>query len=511
MQLLETDKKISSALISVYQKENLEGIIRKMHELSIKLYATGGSKEFIESLNIPVISVEAITNFPSILGGRVKTLHPGIFGGILNRRGNQDDRREIKEHNIPDIDLVIVDLYPFESTMASNADESEIIEKIDIGGISLIRAAAKNFNDVLIIPSVDQYPFLSKILEENSGTSSLNERKLMASVAFNVSSHYDTSIFNFFNRTEDLPVFKSSVQKYRTLRYGENPHQKAIFFGDFNELFDQLHGKEISYNNMLDIDAAVSLMAEFSEPTVAIIKHTNACGLASRANLFDAWNQALEADTVSAYGGIICTNQQVDIKTATEMNKIFFEVLITPGFDEEALNILRQKKNRILLLQKKTAMPVKQFRTILNGVAYQDLDNHSEIIKDMQVVTIKRPSPEQFNDLEFANKVVKHLKSNAIVLVKNKQMLGCGVGQTSRVDSLHQAISKARHFGFDLNGAVMASDAFFPFPDCVEIAGNAGIKAIIQPGGSIKDQESVDYCNCHHLIMAMTGFRHFKH
>lgn len=511
MQLLETDKKISSALISVYQKENLEGIIRKMHELSIKLYATGGSKEFIESLNIPVISVEAITNFPSILGGRVKTLHPGIFGGILNRRGNQDDRREIKEHNIPDIDLVIVDLYPFESTMASNADESEIIEKIDIGGISLIRAAAKNFNDVLIIPSVDQYPFLSKILEENSGTSSLNERKLMASVAFNVSSHYDTGIFNFFNRTEDLPVFKSSVQKYRTLRYGENPHQKAIFFGDFNELFDQLHGKEISYNNMLDIDAAVSLMAEFSEPTVAIIKHTNACGLASRANLFDAWNQALEADTVSAYGGIICTNQQVDIKTATEMNKIFFEVLITPGFDEEALNILRQKKNRILLLQKKTAMPVKQFRTILNGVAYQDLDNHSEIIKDMQVVTIKRPSPEQFNDLEFANKVVKHLKSNAIVLVKNKQMLGCGVGQTSRVDSLHQAISKARHFGFDLNGAVMASDAFFPFPDCVEIAGNAGIKAIIQPGGSIKDQESVDYCNCHHLIMAMTGFRHFKH
>ncbi len=511
MQLLETDKKISSALISVYQKENLEGIIRKMHELSIKLYATGGSKEFIESLNIPVISVEAITNFPSILGGRVKTLHPGIFGGILNRRGNQDDRREIKEHNIPDIDLVIVDLYPFESTVVANANESEIIEKIDIGGISLIRAAAKNFNDVLIIPSVDQYPFLSKILEENSGTSSLNERKLMASVAFNVSSHYDTGIFNFFNRTEDLPVFKSSVQKYRTLRYGENPHQKAIFFGDFNELFDQLNGKEISYNNMLDIDAAVSLMAEFSEPTVAIIKHTNACGLASRANLFDAWNQALEADTVSAYGGIICTNQQVDIKTATEMNKIFFEVLITPGFDEEALNILRQKKNRILLLQKKTAMPVKQFRTILNGVAYQDLDNHSEIIKDMQVVTIKRPSPEQFNDLEFANKVVKHLKSNAIVLVKNKQMLGCGVGQTSRVDSLLQAISKARHFGFDLNGAVMASDAFFPFPDCVEIAGNAGIKAIIQPGGSIKDQESVDYCNCHHLIMAMTGFRHFKH
>ena len=505
------DKKISSALISVYHKENLEGIIRKMHELSIILYATGGSKEFIESLNIPVISVESITNFPSILGGRVKTLHPGIFGGILNRRGNQDDQREIKEHKIPDLDLVIVDLYPFESTVAAKADESEIIEKIDIGGISLIRAAAKNFIDVLIIPSVDQYPFLFKILEENSGTSTLKERKQMASVAFNVSSHYDTGIFNYFNRTEDLPVFKNSIQKYRPLRYGENPHQKAIFFGDFNELFDQLHGKEISYNNLLDIDAAVSLMAEFSETTVAIIKHTNACGIASNPNLIDAWNQALEADNVSAFGGIICTNQLVDKKTAEEMNKIFFEVLIAPGFDDEALKILRQKKNRILLHQKKPVNPLTQFRTILNGVAYQDRDNHSEIIKEMKVVTINSPSTEQFNDLEFANKVVKHLKSNAIVLVKNKQMLGCGVGQTSRVDSLHQAIGKARHFGFDLNGAVMASDAFFPFPDCVEIAGNAGIKAIIQPGGSIKDQESVDYCNCHHLIMVMTGFRHFKH
>ena len=506
-----TDKKIGSALISVYHKENLEGIIRKMHELSITLYATGGSKEFIEGLNIPVISVEAITNFPSILGGRVKTLHPGIFGGILNRRGNQDDRREIKEHKIPDIDLVIVDLYPFESTVAANADDSEIIEKIDIGGISLIRAAAKNFNDVLIIPSVDQYPFLTKILEEKSGTSSLNERKQMASVAFNVSSHYDTGIFNFFNRTEDLPVFKSSIQNYRLLRYGENPHQKAFFFGDFNELFNQLHGKEISYNNLLDIDAAVSLMAEFSEPTVAIIKHTNACGLASNPNLIDGWNQALEADNVSAFGGIICTNHRVDMKTAAEMNKIFFEVLIAPDFDVEALNILRQKKNRILLLQKKTVNPLPQFRTILNGVSYQDRDNHSEMINEMKVVTIKSPSPEQFNDLEFANKVVKHLKSNAIVLVKNKQMLGCGVGQTSRVDSLQQAISKAKHFGFDLNGAVMASDAFFPFPDCVEIAGNAGIKAIIQPGGSIKDQESIDYCNCHHLVMVITGFRHFKH
>lgn len=505
------DKKISSALISVYHKDNLEEIIRRLHELSVTLYATGGTREFIEALNIPVIPVERVTDFPSILGGRVKTLHPGIFGGILYRRENQQDRKEIEEYRIPEIDLVIVDLYPFESTVTSDADESDIIEKIDIGGISLIRAAAKNYNDVLIIPSADQYSFLSGILNEKNGSSSLDERKLMATVAFNVSSHYDTAIFNYFNRTADLSVFKKSILQSRSLRYGENPHQSAIFFGDFNELFDQLHGKEISYNNLLDIDAAVSLMAEFFESTVVIIKHNNACGLASHPILADAWAHALEADPVSAFGGIICTNRRIDATTAAEMHKIFFEVLIAPGFDDDALNILGQKKNRILLLQKKTDIPIKQFRTVLNGVAVQDRDNHTESIKDMRAVTLNDPSPDQYADLEFANKIVKHLKSNAIVLAKNKQMLGCGTGQTSRVDSLHQAINKARHFGFELNGAVMASDAFFPFPDCVEIAGNTGIKAIIQPGGSVKDQESIDYCNCHHLVMVMTGYRHFKH
>ena len=508
---MELDKKIGSALISVYDKVNLEEIIRTMHKLSIKLYATGGTREFIEALNIPVIPVEKVTNFPSILGGRVKTLHPGIFGGILNRRENKKDQSEIEEFGIPNIDLVIVDLYPFESTVALCADESDIIEKIDIGGISLIRAAAKNFNDVLIIPSLKEYSFLLKILKENNGISSLSERKLMAAFAFNVSSHYDTVIFNYFNRSPELPFFKNSILNSLNLRYGENPHQSAKFFGDFSEQFNQLNGKDISYNNLLDIDAAVKLMAEFSEPTVAVIKHNNACGLASNANLVDAWTQALEADPVSAFGGIICSNRRIDAKTAEEMHKIFFEVLIAPGFDDAALETLCRKKNRILILQKKTDVPIKQFRTILNGVVVQESDNHSESIKDMKVVTLKKATPGQYEDLEFANKIVKHLKSNAIVIAKNKQMLGSGVGQTSRVDSLEQAISKARKFGFDLKGAVMASDAFFPFPDCVEIAGNAGVSAIIQPGGSVKDQESIDYCNCHHIVMVLTGYRHFKH
>ncbi len=506
-----SDKKIRSALISVYHKDNLEELIRMMHNLSIQLYATGGTYDFIEALNIPAIPVENITNFPSILGGRVKTLHPTIFGGILNRRENLLDQSEIEAYGIPKIDLVIVDLYPFELTLASDAVESDIIEKIDIGGISLIRAAAKNFNDVLIIPSANQYAFLSKILKENNGNSTLIERKLMASHAFNVSSNYDTAIFNYFNRSADIPVFKSSIMQSLSLRYGENPHQSAKFFGDFYQLFDQLHGKEISYNNLLDIDAAVSLMSEFTETTVSILKHTNTCGVASDSILIDAWYRALEADPISAFGGVICTNHKIDAKTAEEMNKIFFEVLISPGFDDEALLILKQKKNRILLLQKKTDIPKKQFRTILNGVAVQDRDCHSESVEEMKLMTLIKPSPDQYKDLEFANKIVKHLKSNSIVLAKNKQLIGFGTGQTSRIDSLEQAISKARHFGFELNGAVMASDAFFPFPDCVEIAGNAGIKAIIQPGGSVKDKESIDYCNCHRLTMVMTGFRHFRH
>ena len=508
---MNQDRKIGSALISVYHKDNLENIVRSLHKLSVKLYATGGTREFIEALNIPVIPVENVTDFPSILGGRVKTLHPRIFGGILGRRENKNDLQEMNKFLVPAIDLVIVDLYPFESTVASGADQSSIIEKIDIGGISLIRAAAKNYMDVLIIPSSGQYSFLTKLLEEKNGMSSLDDRKLMAATAFSITSHYDTAIFGYFNITEELPVFKRSILQSRSLRYGENPHQRAIFYGDFNSLFDQLQGKEISYNNLLDIDAAVSLMTEFSEPTVAIIKHNNACGLASSSGLLDAWILALEADPVSAFGGIICTNQMVDSKAAAEMDKIFFEVLIAPGYERDALQILSRKKNRIILLQKKNELPAKMFRTVLNGIAEQDRDNHTESVSDMKVVTLGNPTRTQYDDLEFANKIVKHQKSNTIVIAKNKQLLGCGTGQTSRVDSLLQAIHKAKHFGFDLKGSVMSSDAFFPFPDCVEIAGNAGISAIIQPGGSIKDQESIDYCNCHHLVMVTTGYRHFKH
>lgn len=505
------EKKINSALISVYHKDNLEGIISNLHKLGVVIYATGGTQDFIEKLKVPVVPVESITEFPEVFGGRVKTLHPKIFGGILNRREYENDVAEKKRFDIPDIDLVVVDLYPFEKTIASVVDEESIIEKIDIGGISLIRAAAKNFNDVLIIPSAEQYSFLSKILNEKKGITTLTERKSMAATAFNVSSHYDNAIFEYFNRTEKKSVFKKSIQQARTLRYGENPHQQAKYYGDFEGLFDQLHGKEISYNNLLDIDAAVSLIAEFSEPTVAIIKHTNACGLATHDKLLNAWTKALEADPVSAFGGIICMNRCVDAAIATEMNKIFFEVLIAPEFKPDAIEILKQKKNRILLLQKKTEFPSRHFKTVLNGVAEQDRDSHTETMDDMKIVTLTAPTDEQFKDLEFANKIVKHLKSNTIVIAKKRQLLGCGTGQTSRVDALQQAISKAKYFGFDLDGAVMSSDAFFPFPDCVEIAGNAGIKAIIQPGGSIKDQESIDYCNCHKLSMVTTGYRHFKH
>jgi phosphoribosylaminoimidazolecarboxamide formyltransferase/IMP cyclohydrolase len=508
---MKADKKITSALISVYHKESLDVLIRELHKLNVKLYATGGTQDFIESLGIPVIPVEEITEYPSILGGRVKTLHPRIFGGILSRRENQLDISEAEKHGIPAIDLVIVDLYPFEETVRSGAGESDIIEKIDIGGISLIRAAAKNFNDVLIVPSANEYNFLSDLLKEKNGYSSLSDRKKMAACAFNVSSHYDSAIFSYFNETEELPVFKKSILQSRTLRYGENPHQKALYFGDFNKMFDQLHGKEISYNNLLDMDAAVSILAEFTEPTVVIIKHNNACGLASSSDLNEAWLKALQADPVSAFGGVIGANCTINAALASEINKIFFEVLIAPGFDADALSILNQKKNRILLVLKENKIPATQFRTVLNGVAVQDRDNHTETKNDMKVVTAVTPTVEQYDDLEFANKIVKHLKSNTIVLARNRQLQGSGTGQTSRVDALHQAIQKARSFGFDLNGSVMASDAFFPFPDCVEIADKAGIKAVIQPGGSVKDQESVDYCNNHQLSMVITGYRHFKH
>lgn len=508
---MEFIKKIKSALISVYHKDNLEEIIIGLHKLNITLYATGGTQEFIEALKIPVIPVESITDFPSILGGRVKTLHPRVFGGILGRRANIEDVSEMEEYKIPDIDLVIVDLYPFEQTVAAGSSEEAIIEKIDIGGVSLIRAAAKNFKDVLIIPSVSQYASLLEIIKESNGSSSFDQRKKMAAYAFDITSHYDTAIFNYFNKKAEIPRFKQSLAEVKNLRYGENPHQQAMFFGKFDEFFDQLNGKEISFNNLLDIDAAAGLIAEFTEPTVLIVKHNNSCGIASADNAANAWKKALEGDPISAFGGVICSNRKIDALLASEINKIFFEVIIAPEFDDAARDLLSLKKNRILLRQKKYDLPGKIYRTVLNGVAYQDRDMHTETKSDMKTVTKKNPEESQFDDLEFANKIVKHLKSNTIVIAKNKQLLGSGTGHTSRVDALQQAISKAKHFGFDLKDAVMASDAFFPFPDCVEIAGKAGITAIIQPGGSIKDQESIDYCNMHNLAMVTTGFRHFKH
>lgn len=504
-------KKISSALISVYHKDHLESIVRRLHELGVTLYATGGTQDFIEGLKLPVVAVENVTDYPSILGGRVKTLHPKIFGGILSRRENSSDITEMEEYRIPEIDLVVVDLYPFESTVASGSDEQSIIEKIDIGGISLIRAAAKNFKDVLIIPSVDQYSFLLNILEKQEGQTSLEDRKQMALQAFAVSSHYDTAIFNYFNTDQTVNIFRQSILESRSLRYGENPHQQARFYGKLEDMFDQLHGKELSYNNLLDIDAAVSLMTEFSEPTVAILKHNNACGIASRNTISEAWTDALAGDPVSAFGGIIIANREIEKTSAEAMNQLFFEVLIAPSFTPGALEVLKQKKNRILLVQKSKTLPAKQFRTLLNGVVQQDRDILSETAKDMKTVTKIAPTAVEVSDLEFANKIVKHTKSNTIVLAKNKQLLASGTGQTSRVDALQQAIAKARHFGFELKGAVMSSDAFFPFPDCVEIADKAGIKTVIQPGGSIKDQESIDYCDQHGMSMVLTGVRHFKH
>lgn len=503
-------KKIKNALISVYYKDGLDEIVKELNKLGVTIFSTGGTQEFIENLGVSVVPVETLTSYPSILGGRVKTLHPKIFGGILGRRELHNDIAQLEEYQIPEIDLVIVDLYPFEETVASGASEAEIIEKIDIGGISLIRAAAKNFNDVLIVASKSDYGFLLNLLKEKQGFSDLADRHYLATKAFNVSSHYDTAIFNYFSKGKE-PVFKQSIQQVYPLRYGENPHQKGSFFGNLNAMFDKLHGKELSYNNLLDIDAAVNLMAEFSEPTVAILKHNNACGVASRNNIFEAWKDALAGDPVSAFGGIIITNQKIDVQTANAINEIFFEVIISPAYDAEALDVLKQKKNRIILIQKPVKLPEKQFRQVLNGVLVQDKDNHTETEVDFNYCTILKPSPTEIEDLIFANKIVKHTKSNAIVLAKNKQMLASGTGQTSRVDALKQAIQKATVFGFDLNGAVMASDAFFPFPDCVEIAGNVGIKAVIQPGGSIKDKDSIDYCNAHNISMVMTGYRHFKH
>jgi len=504
--------KIKNALISVFYKDSLEPIIHQLNRLGVNIYSTGGTEKFITDLGVAVIPVEDLTSYPSILGGRVKTLHPKVFGGILTRRNHTGDQEQIAQYEIPEIDLVIVDLYPFEETVKSNAAEKEIIEKIDIGGISLIRAAAKNHQDVVIIASKDDYTDLNNILEAQNGETTLAQRKTFARNAFNVSSHYDTAIFNWFNQGEDaLTVFKKSEQKSSVLRYGENPHQKGYFYGDLEAMFDKLNGKELSYNNLVDVDAAVNLIDEFTEPTFAILKHTNACGIASRKNLFDAWHDALACDPVSAFGGVLICNGEVDEATAIEINKLFFEVLIAPSYSAEAEKVITSKKNRIILRRKEVALPDKQFKTLLNGVIEQDKDHKVEGPQQMTAVTVKQPTSHELQDLFFANKVVKHTKSNTIVFVKNNTLIASGVGQTSRIDSLKQAIVKSESFGFDLKGAVMASDAFFPFPDCVELAAEAGITAILQPGGSIKDQDSIDMANQKGVAMVTTGVRHFKH
>lgn len=503
-------KKIKTALVSVYHKDKLDEIIRALHADGVQFISTGGTQTFIESLGIPCQAVESLTTYPSILGGRVKTLHPKIFGGILARRALPEDLAQMEQYEIPEIDLVIVDLYPFEDTVASGAEEQAIIEKIDIGGISLIRAAAKNYKDVVIVASQAQYePFLN-LLKEQGATTTLDTRRWFAKEAFAVSSHYDSAIFNYFDG-DSASAFRFTADNSKMLRYGENPHQKGVFFGEFNNLFEQLQGKEISYNNLLDIDAAVNLMADFDDITFAILKHNNACGVASRLTVLEAWKDALAGDPVSAFGGVLITNAVLDRATAEEINKIFFEVIIAPDYDTDALEILTQKKNRIILVQKDTKLPSRQVRSVLNGVLVQDKDQKVEGAEDMKTVTKKAPTASEIEDMIFANKIVKHSKSNSIVLAKNKQLCASGVGQTSRVDALKQAVEKAGNFQFDLNGAVMASDAFFPFPDCVEIAKNAGVTAVVQPGGSIKDQESVDYCDNNGVAMVMTGFRHFKH
>lgn len=508
---MSTTIRAKSALVSVFSKEGLEPLIKKFNELGITIYSTGGTEKFIKDLGVPVEKVEDVTSYPSILGGRVKTLHPKIFGGILNRQDHDGDIKEMAEYEIPQLDIVVVDLYPFEKTVASGASEQDIVEKIDIGGISLIRAAAKNFKDTLCVSSVEDYAEVLDLITEGEGSTSLSDRKRFAAKAFNVSSHYDTAIFNYFN--EEEVVYKNSIQQGKSLRYGENPHQEGTFFGDFDAMFEQLHGKELSYNNLLDIDAAVNLMNEFQgeDPTFAILKHNNACGLAQRSTLHQAYVDALAGDPVSAFGGILIANQEIDEATAKEIHQLFCEVVIAPSFSAEALEILKGKKNRVLLIQKTTELPEKQVRTCLNGVLVQDKDNKTDTLEDLKTVTNNKPTDSELKDLIFASKICKHTKSNTIVLAKDGQLSASGTGQTSRVDALRQAIEKAKSFGFDLNGAVMASDAFFPFPDCVEIAGNEGISAVIQPGGSIKDQLSIDYCNEHDIAMVMTGTRHFKH
>ena len=503
-------KKIQNALISVYYKNGLEKVLKKLNDLGIQMYSTGGTYDFIKQQGYEATTIESLTSYPSILGGRVKTLHPKVFGGILARRDHAGDQEHVAAYELPLFDLVIVDLYPFEETIANTNNASEIIEKIDIGGISLIRAAAKNFEDVLVVPTSSMYNELIEVLDKNQGKSTVEDRQYFAAQAFNISSHYDTLIFNWMN-PGNISAFKQSLTKENTLRYGENPHQKGLYFGKLDEVFEQLHGKAISYNNLLDLDAAINLISDFEETTFAIIKHNNACGLASRENLTEAWNDALAGDPVSAFGGVLVTNKAIDTETAEEINKIFFEIIIAPDYDANALEILKSKKNRIILKKKAYNFPDHQFRSLLNGALVQEKDRVTEKPDDLKTATQLAPTKDQIEDLLFANKLVKHTKSNTIVLAKNKQLVGSGTGQTSRVDALRQAIDKARAFELPLEGAVMASDAFFPFADSVGIADKAGIKAVIQPGGSIRDTDSVDYCNAHGMSMVFTGIRHFKH
>ena len=510
---MSNTKTIKSALISVFHKDGLERLVKKLNEQNVTIYSTGGTEKFIKDLGINVVPVEDVTSYPSILGGRVKTLHPKVFGGILNRQDNESDAAQLKEFDIPQLDLVIVDLYPFEKTVASGAPEQDIIEKIDIGGISLIRAAAKNFKDTVILSSMEQYDAFLNLITESNGETTVSDRKKLAGKAFNISSHYDTAIFNYFNSNHEEAVLKISETNGKTLRYGENPHQKGFFFGDFDSIFDKLHGKELSYNNLLDVDAAVNLMAEFTDeaPTFAILKHNNACGIAQRETVHQAYVDALAGDPVSAFGGILISNVEIDETASEEIHKLFCEVVIAPSFSKNALEILKGKKNRILLIQKNIKLPKTTVRTCLNGALVQDKDNLTDSLENLTYVTNIKPTPNELNDIVFASKICKNTKSNTIVLVKDKQLCASGTGQTSRVDALTQAINKASSFDFNLKGSVMASDAFFPFPDCVEIANNAGVTAVIQPGGSIKDGLSIDYCNTHSMAMVFSGIRHFKH
>ena len=503
--------KITRALISVFYKDNLEPIVHTLGKAGVEFVSTGGTQEFIEKLGYRVTPVEKLTGYPSIFGGRVKTLHPAIFGGILYRREDSGDVKQAAEYNIPPIDLVIVDLYPFEETVAKGGSEEDIIEKIDIGGISLIRGAAKNFNDVIIVASRNQYNELQQLLETKKCSTDLSDRRHFAAMAFDVTSHYDSAIFNYFNAGSEISSFKKSIQTGRTLRYGENPHQQGKFFGNLEAIFEQLNGKELSYNNLVDVDAAVNLVQEFKETAFVIIKHTNACGVATGSSVKDAYLKAFQADTVSAFGGVLATNKKIDLAAAEEINKLFFEILIAPGYEADALELLKSKKNRMILLQKSQLGEKIQFKSLLNGVIEQDHDLKTDSKDDLKVATKRTPSASEVEALLFASKIAKHTKSNTIVLAVNGQLLASGVGQTSRVDALKQAIEKAKSFGFSLQGAVMASDAFFPFADCVEIAHQQGIQAVIQPGGSVRDQDSINFCDQHDMAMVMTGIRHFKH